>query len=124
MVLDPWSVKGSPFTVIRSHSVVIRGVLVCVSVVTESILSSIEGAVGSGVGVQGVVQGVVGEYFLDICDGEFGAEVDGLDASELAGVFGVAVGVVGVIAQERGSKEFVCNAVGGGEAYDLHGWAS
>ena len=82
------------------------------SVVAESLYPSVEGVVGSGIGVQGVV----GEYFLNLLDSEFGAEVDGVEA-------GVTAGPVGVIAQERRAEEFVCNPVGGGEAYDLHGWA-
>jgi len=61
------------------------------------------------------VLGLHGEYFLDLLDGEFWAEVNGLDGGGLAGV------AVWVIAQEGGAEEFVGDAVGGGEADDLHG---
>ena len=61
------------------------------------------------------MEGLRGEYFLDLLDGEFWAEVNGLDGGGLAGV------AVWGIAQEGGAEEFVGDAVGGGEADDLHG---
>jgi len=54
----------------------------------------------------------VGEYFLDFLEGKFGAEVNGFDVGHVSSL---------AVAQECGAEEFVCNAVGGGEEYDLHG---